>query len=230
VVSISGRNEYKFIYLGTQALCLVALGPMTRLLTLPAPGWRRVGRAVTAAVLLLVCWNLALFGVGLMRGPLYADRTFAYAGRHVVATPPAPGRVMPGTGIEYADLFGWARANTPLDTVVVVPLIFRDRSVLYVLSERVPYVVDGMHYNRGLPDFARRARQVGRLYGPGVAADRAAALREIGTALPDRPKVLVYPHNLGAQFDPARAGLTRVHQGAVADLYAFPGTKTGEAS
>jgi hypothetical protein len=231
VVSISGRNEYKFIYLGTQALCLVVLGPISRWLTAPAPGWRRYGRAVAAGVLLLVCWNVALFGVGLLRGPQFADRTFAYAGRHVTAAPPAPGTVMPGTGIEYADLFGWIRANTALDTVVVVPLIFRDRSVLYVLSERVPYVVDGMHYNRGLPDFARRAAQVGRLYGAGVpAADRAAALHEIGKALRDRPKVLVYPHKLGAQFDPSRAGLTRLHQGAVADLYAFPGTTTGAAS
>jgi hypothetical protein len=231
VVSISGRNEYKFIYLGSLGLCLVALGPITRLVTTRALGWRSFGPAIAALTLLLACWNVALFGVGLMRGPLFADRTFSYAGRHVTATPPAPGTVMPGTGIEYADLFAWTRANTPPDTVIVVPLIFRDQSVLYVLSERVPYVVDGIHYNRGLPDFDRRADQVDKLYRFMTAdAQRSAALRDIAAALPGRPKVLVYPRNLSARFDPANAGLTRVHEGVVADLYAFPGAVTGGPS
>lgn len=231
VVSISGRNQYKFIYLGSLGLCLVALGPITRLVTTRALGWRSMGPALAALALLLACWNVALFGVGLMRGPLFADRTFAYEGRHVTAAPPAPGAVMPGTGIEYADLFAWIRANTPPDTVIVVPLIFRDQSVLYVLSERVPYVVDGIHYNRGLPDFERRARQVDELYRFMTPAEqRSAALRDIDAALPGRPKVLVYPRNLTARFDPANAGLMRVHDGAVADLYAFPGAVTGGPS
>lgn len=231
VVSISGRNEYKFIYLGTQALCLVALGPISRLLTGPAAGWRRVGRPLAAGALLLACWNVALFGVGLLRGSLFADRTFSYEGRHVVASPATAGPIASDTGIEYADLFAWIRANTPLDTVVVVPMIFRDRSVLYVLSERVPYVVDGMHYNRGLADFALRAGQVERLYRPGAsAAERSEALRAIADALPDRPMVLVYPRSSTEQLDPARLGLTRVHAGAVADLYAFPGHPIGGGS
>jgi len=42
--------------------------------------------------------------------------------------------------------------------VVVVPLLMRDRSVLYLLSERVPYVIDGLYDNRGMPDCARRGR------------------------------------------------------------------------
>ena len=138
---------------------------------------------------------------------------------------------MPGTGIEYADLFAWIRANTPPDTVIVVPLIFRDQSVLYVLSERVPYVVDGIHYNRGLPDFDRRAQQVDELYRFVTPANqRSAALRDIDAALPGRPKVLVYPRSLTARFDPAGVGLTRVREGVVADLYAFPGVATGGAS
>lgn len=231
VVSISGRNEYKFIYLGTQALCLIALGPITRLLTGPASGARRLGRAAASGALLLACWNVALFGVGLLRGPLFADRTFSYQGRHVVASPGKPGTFAPGTGIEYADLFAWIRANTPPDTVVVVPLILRDRSVLYVLSERVPYVVDGIHYNRGLPDFPLRAGQVETLYRRTAKPEaRAAALRAIAATLPDRPKVLVYPRDLTTQLDPARNGLTRVHEGKIADLYAFPAPPAGGAS
>lgn len=221
VFSISGRNEYKFIYLGSLGLCLVAVGPIVRLLAGEGRGARPAWRAVAWVALLLACLNVVLFGVGQLRSPLFADRTFAYDGRHVTARPrPA---MMPGTGLEYADLFAWVRAHTPLDTVIVVPLIFRDRSVLYVLSERVPYVVDGMHYNRGLPDFVRRSAQVEALYGASAsAAERTAALREIAASLPDRPKVLVYPHRLGAAFDPASAGLERVQRGAGADLYAFP--------
>ena len=66
---------------------------------------------------------------------------------------------------------------------------------------------------------------------------RSAALRQPSArvvtsraALPGRPKVLVYPRNLTARFDPANAGLMRVHDGAVADLYAFPGAVTGGPS
>jgi len=231
VVSISGRNEYKFIYLASLGLCLVALGPITRLVTTRALGWRSAGPLVAALVLLLACWNVALFGSGLLRGPHFADATFSYDGRHVTARAPAPRLTVPGTGIEYADLFAWIRANTPLDTVVVVPLILRDRSVLYVLSERVPYVVDGMHYNRGLPAFEERAAQVEGLYGQATpAAQRTAALREIGSAMPGRPKFLVFPRALTARFDPASAGLVRLREGTVADLYAFPGTAAGEES
>jgi len=231
VVSISGRNEYKFIYLASLGLCLVALGPITRLVTTRALGWRSAGPLVAALALLLACWNVALFGSGLLRGAHFADATFSYDGRHVTARAPAPRALAAGTGIEYADLFAWIRANTPLDTVVVVPLIFRDRSVLYVLSERVPYVVDGMHYNRGLPAFEERAAQVEGLYGQATpAAQRTTALREIGSAMPGRPKVLVFPRALAARFDPASAGLVRVREGTVADLYAFPGTAAGEGS
>lgn len=231
VVSISGRNEYKFIYLGSLGLCLVSLGPITRLVTTRALGWRSLAPALAALALFLSCWNVALFGVGLLRGPLFANATFSYQGRHVIAAQPAPGTFMPGTGIEYADDFAWIRANTPLDTVVVVPLMLRDQSVLYVLSERVPYVVDGIHYNRGLPDFDQRAAQVNTLYRPVAPVEqRVATLRQIGDTMPGRPKVLVYPRSLTARFDPSTAGLVRVREGQVGDVYTFPGTPSGGAS
>ena len=220
VFSISGRNEYKFIYLGSIGLCLVALEPITRLLRAPATR-SRLARGVAWAALLLPLVNVALFGIAQLRSPLFADKTFSYDGRHVTAA--VRPYMTPGTGIEYADLFTWVRANTPLDTVIVVPLILRDGSVLYVLSERVPYIIDGLHYNRGLPDYAPRAAQVEAVYGGHAsAAERAEALHEIGQALPGRPLVLVYPKNLTARFDPTSAGLQRVRQGAAADLYVFP--------
>jgi hypothetical protein len=220
VVSISGRNEYKFIYLGSVALCLLSLEPIGRWI---AAGRRRPLACATAIVaLLLACLNVATFGVAQLRGPLFADRTFAYQGRHVTAA--QPGAAAPGTGIEYADAFAWIRDHTPDDTVVVVPLLMRDRSVLYVLSERVPYVVDGIHYNRGLPDFARRSAQVNVLYARTSTPDaRGAALDDIVGALPGRPMVVVYPRWLVARFDPSRAGLRRVHDGRVASVYAVPG-------
>ncbi len=222
VVSISGRNEYKFIYLGSIGLCLVALEPIVRVLRDAAGARRPVLRALAWTALLLPCLNVATFGIGQIRGPLWADPTFAYDGSHVVAAPGAP--PSPGTGLELADLFAWVRDNTPADTVVVVPLLFRDRSVLYVLAERVPYVVDGMHYNRGLPDFQLRAAQVAALYGPTSSIDeRAAALHDIAATLPERSKVLVYPQRLRSAFDPASVGFAPLYQGAVADLYAFPG-------
>lgn len=221
VVSISGRNEYKFIYLGSVSLCLVALGPIVR--TLRAADASLSRRTIAWLLLALPCLNVATFGIAQLRGPLWADRSFAYEASHVVATSGA--LPAPGTGLELADLFAWVRAETPLDTVVVVPLLFRDRSVLYVLAERVPYVVDGMHYNRGLPDYRLRAAQVEALYAPGsTPAERAAALAAIGAALRDRPKVLVYPRRLRGAFDPAGAGFVPLHAGKVADLYAFPGT------
>jgi len=229
VLSISGRNEYKFIYLGSVGLCLVALGPITELLRDRRPGFRRILAGVAWVALLLPCLNLALFGVAQLRGPLFADQTFAYEGRHVTAEPqPA---LMPGTGLEYTDLFMWIRGHTPLDTVVVVPLIQRDRSVLYVLSERVPYVVDGMHYNRGLPDYERRASQVEALYGwQATREQRARALQEIALALPGRPLVVVYPRHFEKRFDPALLGLERVHEGVAADLYVFPRSVRAEPS
>jgi len=227
VVSISGRNEYKFIYLGSVGLCLVALGPLVRTLLDAHASTAR--RGVAWALLLLPCLNVATFGTAQLRGPLWADRTFTYDGSHVAARPDAP--ATPGTGLELADLFAWVRAETPPETVVVVPLLFRDRSVLYVLAERVPYVVDGMHYNRGLPEFQVRAAQVETLFGPGnESAERAAALAEIAAALPGRPKVLVYPRHLKSSFDPASEGMVPLRAGKVADLYAFPGAALHGAS
>jgi hypothetical protein len=139
----------------------------------------------------------------------------------VVADPP---RVAPrGTGLEYGDLFAWIRANTDPDTVVVVPLLARDRSVLYVLSERVPYAVDGLHYNRGLPDYARRVALLDALYGPAsTPEERRGALRAIGASLPDRPLVVVVPRRLAAAFAPASADLVPLRAGRAASLYALP--------
>ena len=91
------------------------------------------------------------------------------------------GGVTPGKGGSTHE--GWPIFNTVSDaeresgandTVIVVPLIMRDVSVLYILSERVPYVVDGLHYNRGLPDFARRAAEAG---GGGARGSRTSLPR-----------------------------------------------------
>lgn len=221
VLSISGRNEYKFIYLASIGLCLVALSPIQDALRGEARGARRLGRGLAAACLLLACANVALFGATQLKSPSFRDRTFRYEGAHVVAAP-AP-LVQPGTGLEYADLFAWVRENTPADTVVVVPLLLRDKSTLYVLSERVPYAVDGLHYNRGLPDYAPRVALLETLYAPtSTAEERRAALRAIAASLPGRPLVLVLPHRIGARFDPTAAGFVRLHRGRRASLFAFP--------
>ncbi len=230
VLSISGRNEYKFIYLATIGLTLVALAPITDALRGEARGARWIGRGLAVACLLLVCANVALFGATQLASPSFRDRTFRYEGAHVVATP-AP-LVPPGTGLEYADLFAWVRENTPADTVVVVPLLPRDKSTLYILSERVPYAVDGLHYNRGLPDYARRVALLETLYAPRSTADqRLAALRAIAASLPGRPLVLVLPHGIAARFDPTSAGFVLLHRGRRASLFDFPAAPPGrEAS
>jgi len=221
VLSISGRNEYKFIYLGSIGLSLVALAPITSLLRTRATGARRVARGAALATLVLACANVALFGLGLLRGASFRDRTFRYEGRHVVAE--APRFVRPGTGLEYGDLFAWIRGHTAPDAVVVVPLLERDKSVLYVLSERVPYAVDGLHYNRGLPDYGRRVALLDALYAPASSADeRGVALAAIRASLPERPMVVLLPRRIAAAFDPTTLGLVRLEEGRAASLFAFP--------
>ena len=217
IVTLPDRNEYKFIFLSTIAACMVAstsLLPLVRRPTL---------RILPIAAISLLCINLIMVGVNRFHSPWFNDRTFGYQGRHVYA------QMLPSTSypdLQYADVYEWARNNTPPDTIISIPRVYIDKATVYVLAERVPYLLDGYIYNRGTPQYKLRSNNISILFSTNrTDEDKEKALEQIRRDLPHRPMLLVYPKRLTFS-EVMRKGMnpTMSYIGKVATGYFLPTT------
>lgn len=234
------NNEYKFTFAGSIAMCILCTVPIWRNVFKPdAPRvlWRS---ALGLLMLVLMFVNVFVYGVSHLAQPwvkadnfvangVHIDSRFAYSG---VPYPEVDlhwardddGNPYP-TDLQYADVFQWAREYTPKDAVLVVPMNYVDQSSLYILSERLPYVVNGETMNSLLPDYNQRLE---RIYSIFETADSiksvSQALNEIRSDFPERTTYLLYPlSDSELNADPDKYGLTLVYKGRFARLFQIEG-------
>lgn len=215
VVTLPEDNEYKFVALATVTGALVVATTLD--------SWVRRARLrfVSHLFLTLVLANLAWVDVVRWQHPWRADRSFARQGRHVVALEPSK-EEFPDAPL--GDVFAWTRRTTPPDTVLVVPVNLKDASSLYVLSERLPYVVAASMVSCGLSTLERRISHVRTLYSASATpAQRRGALAAVRAELPGRPLILVMPDSVAARFrgDDPGAGAPLLFRGETATAYAI---------
>ena len=221
IITLPDRNEYKFIFLSTIAACMVAATVLLPLMRRPFL------RILPIAAICLLCTNLIMVGVSRFQSPWFNDRTFAYRGRHVYA------QVLFSSSypdIQYADVFEWARENTPTDTIIIMPWIHKDQATAYVLAERVPYIVNGYIYNQGAPHYKLRSNNINILFSSNTTdEDKHKALDHIRRDLPHRPMLLVYPKIL-AFSEGIRKGISPKisYAGKVATGYFLSTTSDGD--
>jgi len=185
IVTLPDQNEYKFIFLSTIAACMVATTVLLPIMRRPSL------RILPIAAISLLCINLIMVGVSRFQSPWFKDRTFGYKGRHVYAQMLSRSSY---PDIQYADVYEWARENTPTDTILIIPRIHKDRATAYVLAERVPYIVNGHIYNQGAPQYKQRSDNIIILFSTNTTEeDKHKALEQIRCDLPHRPMLIVYP-------------------------------------
>lgn len=227
------NNQYKFVYLSSIAVCLVATKPIWEFLfNRQRERISRVGGITAVFMLALMFFNILGMGISRLETSFTIADNFTAEGIHINVKSayqgePAPEVVLtwaqqydyPKSDLIYADLYQWIRSHTPSKTVVVAPMMHKDQSSLPLLSERLPYVVNGLFFNNGIVEYQTRVELVEKLYGAkSTTADRQDALAELAESLPGRPMVVVLPHSLA--FDQQSAYLGELlYAGRAADLY-----------
>lgn len=228
-----GNNEYKFTFAAGIAMAIVVTVPIWQYVF--KPGGRqthRVGFVAGAFMIGLMFLNITVIGLSQLASPWVWNDNFVANGIHIDSRAAYEGTPYPEkrykwtanedeaayeSDLQYADVFQWARGNTAPDAVLVTPMTHRDISTLLLLSERVPYVIDGETMNSGLPGYDGRVADVNTIFsGEG---DTAGALDNIRNTLPGRDKYLLYPTSAIAPADPTTHGLTLVYEGRFANLY-----------
>jgi hypothetical protein len=230
------NNEYKFIYCAAIAMSILCTGPIWHYVFRPTTERHPWGKALGLFMLALMFVNVLIAGVSHLAQPWVTADNFVANGVHVdsrtaYAGIPFPEPTFDWTrnengdlypdDLQYADVFQWVRGNTPTDAVLVVPMIHKDTSTLFLLSERVPYVIDGEIHNQTIPEHGSRVAQVDEIFdSERSAGNPALALDGIRANLVGREKYLVYPlSNTELSSDPARYGLERVYEGRYANLF-----------
>jgi len=219
VTALPDGNDYKFIVLATIPACFAAASTLKEL------SHRKLFNALMYLVIALTVVNLLMLGAFRLSMDWFSDRTFRYQGSHATAIVQKNEEY---PDLRYADLFLWARDATPENTVIIVPREHKDRSALFLLSERVPYYVDGDIFNR-LPARRTRVNQIEALYKSSVkAAEKLEILHSIREELPDRPFLFIYPHDIAPfpelkELEPKEG----IHAGELADGYFFPALEPG---
>jgi hypothetical protein len=235
------NNQYKFIYLSAITMSIVCTVSIWRFLFRPGGRVSKVGRAVALLMMGIMFVNILALGFSRLNSPYVQNDNFMISGIHVNSRTsyegtPYPevslgwtrGTNYPDTDLQYADLFQWARDNTSPDVVLVVPLMHKDQSALPLLSERLPYVVDGLGFNDTLPDYEKRTAEISVLYSATSSLQaRQEALNSIGSTLNSRDKLLVYPADL-PELPSDEPALHLLFRGRYANLYRIVPGLNGE--
>ena len=207
---LPGGNQYKFDYLSTLPMAVVAL-----------EGWRVLRRSERAwlpklAILAVVLATALTLGNQVYMGLAYIDSSFARndsiasKGRDVVGA-------RAGT---QAEAWEWLRENSSPDAIVVLPVISKNDAAFLAISQRLPYVMRGAIYTSGYPDFEDRTERVRVLYSErtSVAVKReiiAAIRHDIG----DRPLFIAVPRANASAVTDAVLGSERVFTSKQVSLY-----------
>jgi hypothetical protein len=230
------NNEYKFTFAATIAMCILCVVPIWGYVFKPGVrhySWRK---AAGFLVLTLMFLNVLTYGLSHLAQPWVKADNFVTNGTRIDSRTAHAGIPYPEvdlgwarddngdpypSDLQYADVFQWARNNTPGDAVLVVPMNHRDQSSLYVLSERVPYVVNGDTMNSSLPEYNQRVMLVNQIYVTEELANYPAqALDLIRRDLPGREKYLLYPRShMMLSSNPTWYGLKLVYEGRYANLF-----------
>lgn len=212
-IKLPDGNEYKFIFLATITAGFVAMASFLR----PRPSfcWKK---RLIFGIVAMVFLNLLALGAAQYERKWFRDGVFTYRGGEVDAKMDL---ATSDSDVRFCDVYRWARESTPTDTILVLPLFGKNNLSAYILAERLPFLVDGDIYNRGLKEYDRRLRLLQAFYQtfPRVK-DWWASFGEIREALPGRSYVFLVPgakspHGAPKEERPA-------FQGKFATAYYFP--------
>jgi hypothetical protein len=193
ITNLSGDNEYKFVYLATIAGGFLATSALVMLWQRKPAFWK----IVPLLFIGLVSYNLYVLSSERIKDERFENTTFWYEDGRILAE---PGEDEQYLDLYYADIYIWARENTPADTIIVIPHIYMYKSSLLLLAERLPYVVDGKAYNNYLPGYWDRTENATRFYKSGAdLEEKLTILNAIQEEFADRPILIVYPQNLSAK-------------------------------
>ena len=203
-VVLPGGNQYKFDYLALFAFALVAVA-----------GWRTLherARAVAVGVAVVAVAGVAsaqlYIGINYLDSEWMRDETIGYAGIDIVGRASA----------RRSDAWDWIRRNTPPDSVVVVPLMNKDRARFLAISQRPAYVLQGGPFTAENPEFADRVEVVRTIYSPESSGEWVAAVDRLDEDA-GGPKVILAAVT-GRQVDAMQSlGMQPVFQGRTISLY-----------
>ena len=151
---VPGGNQYKFDYLSTFPMALVALAGWKLLRDSRRTGLTYTAIGIAICAVLLTLGNQVYTSLSYVNSPFASEDTIAYAGPNVVG----------GRAATRAEAWVWLRKNSPTDAIVVLPIVGKDDASFLAISQRLPYAIRGAVYTSGYQEFEDRATRVKKLY------------------------------------------------------------------
>lgn len=207
ITVLPDNNQYKFDFLASLPMALVALGGWGEMREVRA--LRPVSGVVAVGAGVVLLANLVWQGFGYARSDLAAQDSIAYRGVDVVGVGPS------------SDAWEWIARHTSTGTVVVSPLTNKNQSPVLALGQRSVYALEGGPFTAGLPEYDRRRDQIRTIYSSGASPEaKLVALAAIRRTLGDRAMVVAVPSAYVASFD-AAFGLEPSYESEGMNLYVF---------
>ena len=210
VLVLAGGNQYKFDYLAALPMALVAVAGWWRVRESRRKWVSGTALGVAACSVSLVIGNQLYTGIAYLTSSYATDKTLAYDGPNVVASEPGG----------MTDAWEWLRANSPKDSIVLLPVTSRDRATLLPLSQRLPYMARGGLLTAGYPEFEERAARIRELYSSTTPSSRKAlVLDEVRKDANGRPLFIVVAAGRMPLTDASALGLDQVFSSGGTQMY-----------
>ena len=177
---LSNDNQYKGVYLLAALIAVSALFALQRFQRSSRIAWRRAGRALVTAWFILVFLQIiyaSYFTWGKAARDTY--RGFEYDGAHL--------NYEGENDDNRAAAYYWIRGNTPVDSIIILPLeAFKWSNLLH---ERLLYVkAPQFFFTKNIEDYDERVNHLEVFYDEAAAMDDYRAAQEsMARNLPGRP-------------------------------------------
>ncbi|MGB2693335.1 MAG: hypothetical protein WBB48_11900 [Thermodesulfobacteriota bacterium] len=164
LVYLPDNNQYKFIFLSAIPLCTLIIISLENAYHSSGSRIRLILKGVFSILVITLSITVLLIGIHYLTVPFFSkDKSYYYEGSHI--------NLQSGFKYRnkykdlYKDVYDWIRKNTEENTIVILPLEAKDRSNIYLITERLPYVVCGHMFAEGIEEFHNRVENVMQFYG-----------------------------------------------------------------
>lgn len=202
LVYLPGNNQYKFIFLSSIPICILIIISLENIYYTSGKRVQLTLKFAFSIVLICLLLNILFVGIYRFESPRLGDEIYYYEGKQVHLK----------SGVQNKDVYEWLRKNTPKDTIIILPLEAKDQSKIYIIAERLPYVVCGHLFVEGFEEYSNRIENIMTFFDdkkpppgfscrniPGTqtnkpsSAKQSEILNEFKKYNSERPSVLMIP-------------------------------------
>lgn len=155
LVDMPDNNQYKFILLSPIPLCILIVILFDNSCSYFNSRMKLVWTALFVVVAIFLFLKVMIVAINYRSSELFNDQNYYYDDN----------RISLKSGTPFKDAYDWIRENTQEQTIVIIPLQPKDPGKIFLITERLPYVVCGHFFALGINEYYKRVENVMQFYG-----------------------------------------------------------------